>query len=58
MPLVERVRNGNGEAITNGDTGMDGEDDLVDTEEVDRPKQIKKAEVGALLRVWWLKIEH
>ena len=55
---MERVSNGNGEAITNGDTGMDGEDDLVDTEEMDRPKQIKKAEVGALLRVWWLKIEH
>ena len=45
MPLMERIRNGNGEAITNGDTGIDGEDDLVDTEEMDRPKQIKKAEV-------------
>lgn len=49
MPLMERLRNGNGEAITNGDTGIDGEDDLVDTEEMDRPKQIKKAEVSQLL---------
>ena len=45
MPLMDRVRDGNGETITNGDPGMDGEDDLVDTEEMDRPKQIKKAEV-------------
>ena len=49
MPLMERARNGNGEAITNGDTGMDGEDDLVDTEEMDRPKHIKKAEVAICL---------
>lgn len=42
---MERVRNGTGEAITNGDAGIDGEDDLVDTEEIDRPKQIRKSEV-------------
>ena len=42
---MEKVRNGTGEAITNGDAGLDAEDDLVDAEELDRPRQIKKAEV-------------
>ena len=54
MPLMERVRNGNEEAITNGDTGIDGEDDLVDTEEIDRPKHIKKAEVTICLFISFL----